>query len=163
MYYIKTEGLQFKSLPIKMNVLVEQSKLPDFLVGLENSPMAIQVMEVEIAKPLAPVVKPVYGERSTFGMGMTEDGRPMQAGHDEHGGRDEEHERPRSHDATDRAGARSNAMMEGSMMPGGMGMGRVVRPPPSRKAPTSATSTRPTSGRRWKRIRQDQGSVQDQD
>ena len=51
-----------------MTVLVDQAHLPDFLVGLENSPMTIQVMETEIAKPLAPVVKPVYGERLNFGM-----------------------------------------------------------------------------------------------
>lgn len=53
-----------------MVVLVDQAKLPDFLVALENSPMSIQVKEAEIAKPLTPVVKPVYGERSSFNMGM---------------------------------------------------------------------------------------------
>ena len=67
-YYLKTEGQQYKILPIKMNVLVEQSRLQDFLVGLENSPMAIEVKEFELGKPLTPVVKPVYGERSAFGM-----------------------------------------------------------------------------------------------
>ena len=67
-YYLKTEGQQYKILPIKMTVLVDQAHLQDFLVGLENSPMAIQVMEPEIAKPLTPVVKPVYGERSSYGM-----------------------------------------------------------------------------------------------
>jgi len=59
---------QFKVLPIRMTVLLDQAHLPDFLVGLENSPMAIQVMEPEISKPLAPVVKPVLGETSNFGM-----------------------------------------------------------------------------------------------
>jgi len=63
-----TPEQQFKILPIRMTVLVDQTHLPDFLVGLENSPMTIQVMETEIAKPLAPVVKPVYGERLNFGM-----------------------------------------------------------------------------------------------
>jgi hypothetical protein len=64
-----TPDQQFKILPVRMTVLVDQSHLPDFLVGLENSPMTIQVMETELAKPLAPVVKPVYGERLNFGMG----------------------------------------------------------------------------------------------
>ena len=68
-YYLKTEGQQYKILPIKMNVLVEQSRLQDFLVGLENSPMSIQVMEFELAKPLVPVVKPTYGDRASFGFG----------------------------------------------------------------------------------------------
>ena len=70
-YYLKTEGqLQYKILPVMMKVLVDQAKLPDFLVGLENSPMTIQVMEPEISKPLVAVVKPVkYADKSTFGMG----------------------------------------------------------------------------------------------
>ena len=84
-FYIKTEGQQYKSLPIKMTVLVDQAKLPDFLVGLENSPMTIQVMEVEIAKPLAAVVKPVYGERSGFNMGMGSSMMGMRGGEESSG------------------------------------------------------------------------------
>jgi hypothetical protein len=69
-YYLKNDAKQFKTLPIKMTVLVEQSKLPDFLVGLENSPITIQVMEAEVAKPAGPVFKPTIGERSpNSGMG----------------------------------------------------------------------------------------------
>jgi hypothetical protein len=68
--YFDTKSTKFKSLPIKITVLLDQARLPNFLVGLENSPMAIQVNEVEIAKPLTPVTKPAYGERSQFGMGM---------------------------------------------------------------------------------------------
>ncbi len=68
-YSLKSDvPLPYKVLPIEMTVLVEQSRLSEFLVGLENSPMAIQVMEPEIAKPAAPVVKPIYGE-ADFGMG----------------------------------------------------------------------------------------------
>ncbi len=68
-YYLKSDvPLPYKVLPIEMTVLVEQSRLSEFLVGLENSPMAIQVMEPEIAKPMVPVVKPVYGETNS-GMG----------------------------------------------------------------------------------------------
>ncbi len=70
-YYLKTEGqVQYKILPIMMKVLVDQAHLPDFLVGLENSPMSIQVMEPEIAKPLMPVIKPVlYADKNAFNMG----------------------------------------------------------------------------------------------
>ena len=81
-FYLKTEGQQYKVLPIKMTVLVDQSRLPDFLVGLENSPMAIQVMEAEISKPLTPVTKPIFGDKSTYagmeggGMGMGPMGMP---------------------------------------------------------------------------------------
>ena len=90
-FYLKTEGQQFKILPIKMNVLVDQARLQDFLVGLENSPMAIQVMEIELAKPIAPVVKPTYGDRSAFnfgGMGGMMGGEGyMMAGPGNRGGR----------------------------------------------------------------------------
>ena len=68
-YSLKSEvQLPYKVLPIEMTVLLDQSHLSEFLVGLENSPMAIQVMEPEIGKPSIAVVKPVYGE-SSFGMG----------------------------------------------------------------------------------------------
>ena len=75
-----TPEQQFKILPVRMTVLVDQTHLPDFLVGLENSPMTIEVMETEIAKPLAPVVKPVYGDKSCLQHGRRHDGRrPMMA------------------------------------------------------------------------------------
>ncbi len=67
--YLKTDSQQFKTLPIKLTVLVDQARLSNYLVGLENSPMSIEVNEVEIAKPLTPVAKPAYGERSSFNIG----------------------------------------------------------------------------------------------
>jgi len=81
--YLKTEGTPpYKVLPIKMTVLLDQAHLPDFLVGLENSPMAIQVMEPEISRPSTPVTKPIPGETSFaagmgagMGMGMGGSGR----------------------------------------------------------------------------------------
>ncbi len=85
-FYLQPEGQPpYKVLPIKMTVLVDQAHLPDFLVGLENSPMAIQVMEPEISKPLTPVVKPIYGESSfgaggMMGMGMPGMGMGMNMG-----------------------------------------------------------------------------------
>ena len=88
-FYLKTEGQQFKILPVKMNVLVDQARLQDFLVGLENSPMAIQVMEIELAKPITPVVKPTYGDRSAFNFGgmMGGEGYMMMGGPGNRGGR----------------------------------------------------------------------------
>ena len=73
--YLKTESQQYKILPIMVSVLVDQARLANFLVGLENSPMAIEVNEVEIVKPAAPVTKPVYGERSSFNFGPMGSGR----------------------------------------------------------------------------------------
>ncbi|WP_435017034.1 hypothetical protein TA3x_004621 [Tundrisphaera sp. TA3] len=68
--YIKTDSTQYTSLPIMMSVLVDQAHLQDFLIGLENSPISIQVKEPEISKPMKPVEKPVYGMNMNFGYGM---------------------------------------------------------------------------------------------
>jgi hypothetical protein len=61
-YFIKTPTPQYKVLPFQMSVLIEQDHVQDFLVALENSPMAIQVVDFELSKPTAPVVKPEKGE-----------------------------------------------------------------------------------------------------
>ncbi|MBV8232750.1 MAG: hypothetical protein JO329_22435 [Planctomycetaceae bacterium] len=68
-YSIKTEGHQsnqFKILPIRMSVLIDQAHIQDLLVALESSPMAIQVIDFEMAKPGARVVKPLKGETRNF-------------------------------------------------------------------------------------------------
>jgi hypothetical protein len=70
-FYLKTDSKQFKVLPFKMTVLVDQAKLADFLVGLENSPITIEVKESEVSRPLATVTKPEKGEQqSSGGMGF---------------------------------------------------------------------------------------------
>ena len=66
-YYIKTDSTQYTSMPILMKVLVVQDRLQDFLIGLENSPISIQVLEPELAKPMTPVDKPVAGMNMNFG------------------------------------------------------------------------------------------------
>jgi hypothetical protein len=66
-YYIKNDSTQFKVLPFQMSVLIEQDHVQDLLVALENSPMAIQVMEFEMSKPLARIVKPVKGQNMLYG------------------------------------------------------------------------------------------------
>lgn len=108
-YYIKTDSTQYTSLPVMMTVLVDQNRLQDFLIGLENSPMSIRVMEPELSKPATPVQKPVIGDYQSFGYGMMPGMMPGMEGM--MGGR---------------GGYGSDMMGPGSagMMPGGMeGMG----------------------------------------
>ncbi|GAC1466882.1 MAG: hypothetical protein NVSMB9_07890 [Isosphaeraceae bacterium] len=65
--YIKNESTQFKVLPVLMSVLIEQDHVQDFLVALANSPMSVQVMDFEMARPSARVTKPVKGASMDFG------------------------------------------------------------------------------------------------
>ncbi len=75
-YFLQAQPSQpFKVMPIQLTVRVDQNRLSEFLVGLENSPMAIQVMEPEISKPTTPVIKPVYGETTGFAAGSMMGGR----------------------------------------------------------------------------------------
>ena len=53
-YYIKTDSTQFKVMPIKISVLLDQTRIPEFLIALENSPMAIEVRDFEMSKPTTP-------------------------------------------------------------------------------------------------------------
>jgi hypothetical protein len=73
-YYIHTDSAQFKVLPVGMSVLIDQTRVQDFLVALENSPMTIQVMDFEMAKPSVPVAKPEKGKGMSF---MGYGGGPM--------------------------------------------------------------------------------------
>jgi hypothetical protein len=66
-YYIKNDSTQFKVLPFQMSVMIEQDRIQDLLVALENSPMAIQVMELEMSKSANRVVKPVKGQNIGYG------------------------------------------------------------------------------------------------
>ena len=65
-YYINNPSTQFKVLPFELSVLIEQDHIQDLLVALENSPMAIQVMEFEMSKPSTHVVKPVKGQSMNY-------------------------------------------------------------------------------------------------
>lgn len=67
--YIKTESTQFKIMPVRLEVLIDQDHIQDLLVALENSPMTIQVMDFEMSKPSTRVVKPEKGQAIGFGMG----------------------------------------------------------------------------------------------
>ncbi|MGP0068374.1 MAG: hypothetical protein ACLQGP_32850 [Isosphaeraceae bacterium] len=59
---------QYKILPILVTVLIDQDRVQDFLVELENSPMSIQVMDFELARPSSRVVKPEKGAAPMGGM-----------------------------------------------------------------------------------------------
>ena len=77
-YYItpKDESAksQFKIMPVQISVLIDQARIQEFLVALENSPMTIQVMDFELAKPEARVMKPEQGQNmGMFGNMMMND------------------------------------------------------------------------------------------
>jgi hypothetical protein len=68
-FYITTTSTQFQVLPVQMTVLVPQDRVQDFLVALENSPLAIQVKEMELQRPNQRVTKPKQGEMGMGGYG----------------------------------------------------------------------------------------------
>ena len=48
-FYVKSgNDQQYKILPVQMTVLIEQDHVQDLLIELENSPMSIQVMDLEL-------------------------------------------------------------------------------------------------------------------
>jgi len=83
-FHIQTDATaQYQILPVQMTVLVDQTRVQDFLVALENSPLAIQLKEVEVQKPNSPVTKPKKGENmmfAGFGGGMMGMGMGMRMG-----------------------------------------------------------------------------------
>ena len=82
-YYVKAaaDKGQYKILPVVMTVLIDQDRVQDFLVELENSPMSIQVMDFELERPTTRVVKPEKGTMTASmyggGMGMGNDMNSM--------------------------------------------------------------------------------------
>jgi hypothetical protein len=70
-FYVKSESDKYQVLPFAVTVLIDQDRVQDFLIELENSPMSIQVKDFELLRPVARVVKPEKGDTtSSFGMGM---------------------------------------------------------------------------------------------
>jgi hypothetical protein len=63
---------QYKILPILLSALVDQDHIQDLLVEMENSPMAIQVMDFELQRPTSRVVKPEKGTMANFPTGYGE-------------------------------------------------------------------------------------------
>jgi hypothetical protein len=66
-FYVKSDSDKYKILPLAVTVLIEQDRVQDFLVELENSPMWIQVKDFELVRA-SRVTKPEKGEAaSSFG------------------------------------------------------------------------------------------------
>jgi hypothetical protein len=65
---------KYDIVPVALSFFIEQSHIPDVLIAFENSPMAIQVVDVDWQRPDARVRKPVKGETQglfdSFGSGM---------------------------------------------------------------------------------------------
>jgi hypothetical protein len=69
--YVKPENDkgQYKIMPIMISVLIDQDHIQDFLIELENSPMSIQVKDMELSRPHTRVTKPQKGEQMAGGFG----------------------------------------------------------------------------------------------
>ncbi len=68
-FYVKSDSDKYKVLPFAVTVLIDQDRVQDFLVELENSPMSIQVKDFELSRPLMKVAKPEKGDAAaSFGL-----------------------------------------------------------------------------------------------
>jgi hypothetical protein len=62
-FYVKSDSPdKYKVLPLVVTVLINQDRVQDFLIELENSPMSIQVKDFELVRPSSRVAKPEKGE-----------------------------------------------------------------------------------------------------
>jgi hypothetical protein len=70
-YYVKPaiEATQYRIVPVMLSVLIDQDRIQDLLVELENSPMSIQVMDFELRHPELRVIKPEKGATANFAYG----------------------------------------------------------------------------------------------
>jgi hypothetical protein len=70
-YYIKpaVEATQYRIVPVMLAVLIDQDRIQDLLVELENSPMSIQVMDFELRHPESRVIRPEKGASANFACG----------------------------------------------------------------------------------------------
>jgi hypothetical protein len=78
-FYVKPadDKGQYKILPILVTVLIDQDHVQDFLVELENSPMSIQVKDIELKRPSSRVTKPEKGVTPYGGFGGEMGGQAM--------------------------------------------------------------------------------------
>jgi hypothetical protein len=60
--FIKSPAPQFDIVPVMLAVHIYQDHIPDLLIEFENSPMAIQVVDVDWQRPMTRVTKPVKGQ-----------------------------------------------------------------------------------------------------
>jgi hypothetical protein len=67
----KTPTQQYQVVPVYLSVYIDQNRIPDLIVGFQNSPMTIQVLDFEMQRPGSRVRKPAVGdERPMNMMGM---------------------------------------------------------------------------------------------
>jgi hypothetical protein len=69
-FYVKADSDKYKVLPFAVTVLIDQDRVQDFLIELENSPMSIQVKDFELVRPVTRVTKPEKGDSQATGMMM---------------------------------------------------------------------------------------------
>ncbi len=134
---------QYRILPVLMSVLIDQDHVQDFLIALENSPMSIQVMEFELARPQSRVVKPEKGNAPASASMMGGMGgmmRMMAGGQAGYGGMmSQMNQQMRSQMSQySMPGGRAGGMMGGSYAGGGLG------------GPTSTSKRKGTDVRRYR-------------
>jgi hypothetical protein len=67
-FYVKSDSDKYKILPLAVTVLIDQDRVQDFLIELENSPMWIQVKDFELVRAPSRVTRPEKGETNSLGM-----------------------------------------------------------------------------------------------
>jgi hypothetical protein len=68
-FYVKSDSDKYKVLPLVVTVLIDQDRVQDFLIELENSRMSVQVKDFELMRPATRVAKPEKGDAgSSFAM-----------------------------------------------------------------------------------------------
>lgn len=65
--FIEPSGGQYRLYPIYLSVTMDQSRINDLFHALRNSPMAIQIKEVEISRPEERVKRPEKGKETALG------------------------------------------------------------------------------------------------
>jgi hypothetical protein len=71
LYVVKAKSpqQQYQVVPIFLDVLMEQMRIPELIVACQNSPMTVQVLDFEMQRPGTRVKKPVKGELAPVGYG----------------------------------------------------------------------------------------------
>jgi hypothetical protein len=63
-----TQLQQFQIVPVYVSVYIDQTRIPELIVGFQNSPMTIQVLDFEWQRPEGRVKKPVMGDKAPQAM-----------------------------------------------------------------------------------------------
>jgi hypothetical protein len=131
-FYVKSESGkdQYKILPLLLSVLIDEDHIQDLLVELANSPMSIQVMDLELGKSPSRITKPEkgaganfagYGEAMMGGMMRSMGGRMGMMGMGGYGGMAASYSSMMSRMMMGGKGGMGEMMMRGMQGAGGMG------------------------------------------